>query len=169
MGGLLAQCSKTPPPAAELKVLFNLPNGTTIVTAGVVRHVHGRKIGVQFSSLSPNGWEALEVFTSRMEGYTRRGQRKPKRLHVTLRSTRPEEENKEEMAETVLLSRNGGLLICRAHFNVDERLRLYWPDKKSTTEIVIVSRRPCGTGDLMELGFEILDATDFWGLDSENH
>lgn len=169
LGGLLAQCTKTPPSSAELTVLFNLPNGTTIVTPGIVRHVHGRKIGVQFSSLPPNGREALEGFTKRMEGYTRRGERMAKRLHVTLRRTLHGGENKEEMAETVLLSRNGGLLICRAHFEVEDRLQLYWPDKKRSAEIIIIFRRPCGTENLTELGFEFLEVSDFWGTDFETH
>ena len=169
LGGLLAQCKKIPPRSAELTVLFNLPNGTTIVSPGIVRHVHGRKIGVQFSSLPPTGRQALEGFTRTMESYTRRGERKPRRLHVTLRPTMHGSEKKEEMAETVLLSRNGGLVICRAHFEVGARLQLYWPDKKRTAEIVIVFRRPCGTENLAELGFEFLDVDDFWGIGSETH
>ncbi len=169
IGGFLAQCRNAPPASTELTVLFNLPNGTTINTHGIVRHRHGAKFGVQFSSLPARGREALEGFTTRMENFTRRGERKPRRVHVTLRSTRPDQENAEQMAETVLLSRNGGLMICRAQFEVGERLRLYWPEKRRYAEILIVFRRRCGTADLVELGFEFLERGNFWGLDFETH
>ncbi len=167
LGGLLALCNKVPPQTAELTVLFNLPNGTTIHADGIVRHVHGDRIGVEFKALPPNGRDALDAFTKRMETYTRRGQRKPKRLHVTLRD--PRREGHEEMAETVLLSRNGGLLICRAPFAIGDRLSMYWPEKKKFADISVVFRRPCGTADLAELGFEFLSDQDFWGLDFETH
>lgn len=170
VGGLLALCDKrTPPPSAELTVLFNLPNGTSIHADGVVRHVHGEKVGVQFKTLPPYGKDALDAFTRRMEGATRRGARKQKRLHVTLRDLRGGDEAQQEMAETVLLSRNGGLMICRAPFSIGDRLEMYWPDKKKKTEIIIVFRRPCGTAELAELGFEFLDGYNFWGLDFETH
>lgn len=170
LGGLLALCDRKVPPAfAELKVLFNLPNGTSIHADGVVRHVHGEKVGVQFKSLPPYGREVLAAFTLRMEGATRRGGRKPKRLHVTLRDPRRGDTSHEEMAETVLLSRNGGLMICRAPFSVGDRLVMYWPDQKKRTEIIVVFRRPCGTAELAELGFEFQDSVDFWGLEFETH
>lgn len=167
LGGLLVHCAKAPAPATKVTVLFNLPNGTTIVTPGIVRHAHGKKIGLQFHSLPPQDRKALEGFTKRMEGYTVRGERKPKRLHVTLSATRPGEDKEEQLAETVLLSRKGGLLICRASFDVGDRLHLYCPDFKRTAEIAIVFRRPCGTAGLVELGFEILDSSDFWGPEFE--
>lgn len=171
LGGLLALCeNRVPPPSTELTVLFNLPNGTSIHADGIVRHVHGEKVGVQFKSLPAYGQQALDAFTRRMEGATRRGERKQKRLHVTLRDTRGSGKALEEMAETVLLSRNGGLMICRAPFSVGDRLEMYWPDKKKTIEITIVFKRPCGTAELAELGFEFLDADyNFWGLDFETH
>ncbi len=170
LGGLLAFCDKrVPPPATELRVLFNLPNGTSIHTDGVVRHVHGEKVGVQFTSLPAHGKDALEAFTRRMEGVTRRGERKQKRLHVTLRHITHENHSRQELAETVLLSRNGGLMICRAPFDIGDRLELYWPEKKKRIEVRIVFRRPCGTAGLTELGFEFLDGNNFWELDFETH
>jgi hypothetical protein len=169
IGGFLAHCRNAPPTSAELNVLFNLPNGITINTKGVVKHRHRGRFGVQFSSLPPTERVALEGFTARMENFTRRGERIARRLHVTIRSMHPDKEQSEQMAETVLLSQNGGLMVCRAKFDVGERLRLYWPEKKRSTEIVIVFRRPCGTADLVELGFEFLEDDNFWGMGFSAH
>jgi hypothetical protein len=168
LGGLLAMCDKrVPKTATELTLLFNLPNGTSIHAGGIVRHVHGTKVGVEFKSLPAQGKEALDAFTKRLEGFTRRGERKQQRLHVTLRDVRLEDQ--EQLAETVLLSRNGGLLICRAPFSVGDRLELYWPEKKKGIEISVVFQRPCGPGGLTELGFKFLDGKNFWGLEFQTH
>jgi hypothetical protein len=169
IGGFLAHCRNAPPTSTELNVLFNLPNGTTINVRGVVRHRHRGRFGVQFNSLPPTGKLALEGFTARMENFTRRGERIARRLYVTISSTQTGGESMDQMAETVLLSQNGGLMICRAKFDAGERLRLYWPEKKRSAEIVIVFRRPCGTANLAELGFEFLGPDDFWGMDFGTH
>ena len=162
IGGLGASCAQPPPASARLRLLFNLPNGSSVNTEGIVRYVRADRFGVQFVDLPSAAQEALDDYTRRALGYTRRGNRIAVRLTITLQSGTSGAEM--EMAETVVLSRNGGLLVCRAPFKVGEVLRLSWPEQNRATQVRIAFRRPCGPGELAELGFEFLDSTDFWQI-----
>ncbi len=163
VGGLGAHCDAPPPDQSELAVLFNLPSGACVQTDAVVRYVLPHRFGVQFTNLSSGARDALDEYTQKVLGYVRRGSRVAKRIHVTLR--RPAPDASEELAETVVLNHFGGRVVCRAHFKIGERVRLFWPAKNRQADIRIVSRQVCGTGDLAELGFEFLERQDFWGSD----
>ena len=162
VGGLSATCPQPPPALSQLRLLFNLPNASTVITDAVVRYVRGDRFGVQFLDLPPEAHLALDDYTHRTLGYTRSGNRIAKRLIVTLRSGLMGA--KEELAETVVLSRHGGRLVCRAQFKAGEELRLHWPEQSRGARIRVVFRRLCGPSDLVELGFRFLDADDFWQM-----
>lgn len=164
VGGLRAKYAQPPPGSTRLKLLFNLPTGSSVHTEGVVRYVRADRFGVQFAGLPAHVHEALDDYTCRTLGYTRREDRMAKRLTVTLRSSRAGAQ--EEVAETVVLSRKGGRLVCRARFKIGEELRLSWPEQSRATQVRVVFRRLCGPGDLTELGFEFLDHTDFWKMEA---
>jgi hypothetical protein len=164
VGGLGARFAQPPPPLTRLLVLFNLPNGSSVYTHGIVRYVREDRFGVQFEDLPSLAHAALDDYTRRALGYTRRGHRIAKRLTVTLRGGLVGAE--EEVAETVVLSRNGGRLVCRAHFRLGEELQLCWLEKNRSVGVRVVFRRICGPGELSELGFEFLDAADFWQMES---
>lgn len=164
VGGLGFQCpAAPPPPSTKLKLLFNLPNGYSVSTEGVVRYVLSDRVGVQFSDLPSESRSALEDYTYRAMSYTRDGGRIAKRLYVTLTSVTSGSE--EQIAETVILSRNGGLLICRAAFKVGEELRLTWSERHRSARIAVTFRRECGAGGLAELGFALRDVNDFWQME----
>ena len=163
VGGMRARYAQPPPGLTRLRLLFNLPTGSSVNTEGIVRYVRSDRFGVQFASLPAEVQEALDDYTCRTLGYTRRGHRLARRLTVTLRSARAGAE--EEVAETVVLSRRGGRLVCRARFKIGEELRLVWPEQSRATQVRVVLRRLCGPGDLTELGFEFLDPADFWRIE----
>ncbi len=160
VGGLGARWQQPPPGLTPLRLLFNLPNGTSVRTDGIVRYARADRFGVQFMGLPPPAQEALDDYTCRALGYTRRGQRVARRLTVTLRSATSDAQ--EQLAETVVLSRKGGRLVCRARFKIGEELRLSWPEQNRSAQVRVVFRRLCGPGELTELGFELLGADDFW-------
>ena len=167
VGGLLV--SSEPPPAieSELQLLFNLAAGRTVSATAVVRHATRNTFGVQFHDLSPAAQDAITEYCETGLGHVRRSGRVPKRLLVTLRGKRKGDQ--DELAETVTLSRNGGMLACRARFFVGNHLELFWPEKKRHAEIEIVSSHAAATG-LLELGFQFLDTDfDFWDLDFSRH
>lgn len=163
IGGLSAKCPQAPSPETRLRLLLNLPNGSSVLTEGLVCYAHEDRFGVRFTSLHSESQQALEDYTRRTLDYTRTGGRIAKRVNVTLLSILPRAE--EQLAETVGLSRNGGLLICRARFRTGEELRLRWPERNRTAQIRIVFDRLCGAGELIELGFVFLDCDDFWQIE----
>lgn len=162
IGGLGARCVDLPPEAAELNLLFNLPTGMSVRTTGIVRYVLPGRFGVQFTDLPHEARVALERYTREMLGYVRRGNRVARRLTVTLRGMWADA-SQEQVAETVILSRNGGRLICRARFKIGEELLLRWPDQDREAQVRVVFRQLCGSGDLTDLGFVFLSDQDFWG------
>lgn len=165
VGGLGARCVTPPPNLTELDLRFNLPTGTSIRTRGIVRYVLPSRFGVQFTGLPQEACQALEEYIRKALGYVRRGARVAKRLHVTLRST-TSDVGSEELAETMILSRNGGRLVCRARFMIGEELLLNWPEKHREAQVRVVFRQLCGTGELTELGIAFLaDDQNFWGLE----
>ena len=164
VGGLGAKCPKPPAVATRLRLLFNLPNAASVSTDAIVRYVRADRFGVQFLDLLPEAHGALDDYTRRALGYTRNGHRIAKRLTVTLRSGATGAE--EEVAETVVLSRHGGRLVCRAHFKVGDELALHWPGEHRDAPVRVVFRRLSGPSGLIELGFQFLDTQDFWQMES---
>ena len=163
LGGLLVSSAPPPAIASELQLLFNLAAGRTVSATAVVRHATRNAFGVEFHDLSPAAQEAIAEFCETSLGHVRRSGRVPKRLLVTLKGKRKTDQ--DELAETITLSRNGGLLASRARFFVGNHLELFWPEKKRHTEIEIVSSQPAPTG-LLELGFHFVNPeADFWELD----
>lgn len=167
IGGLGARCEAPPPKDAELGLLFNLPTGSSIRTNAIVRYVLPARFGAQFTNLPQEARDTLEKYTREILGYVRRGGRVARRLHVTLRSLTLDVVP-EQLAETVILSRNGGRVVCRARFKIGEELRLYWPEMHREARVRVVLRQLCGTGELTDLGLEFVGEQDFWGPELES-
>lgn len=164
LGGLLATCREPFDHSTELAVEFQLPNGRPVRAFGRVAYaVQGHKYGIQFTHMEDDGRAELERLTQKMLGYNRRSGRIPYRVHVTLRPAKGPGE--EEPAMTVLASRNGGLLVCRRHYCKGEEFILRWPDRDLGTRARVVFEQVWQEDQLVELGFEFLDAGDFWELE----
>ena len=164
LGGLLMQVPHQLTEGLELNLLFNLPTGHTVSTRAVVVHTPAKKAyGVKFAPLEDPCRTSLAQFVQKLIEYVRRGVRVSKRMHVTLRVTQSDK-NSEELAETVVLSRHGGLLIARARFAVGTIVYLWWPGGKRGAYVRIVNRREEGAAGLAEIGFEFTQDANFWGL-----
>ncbi len=164
LGGLLMEVPHQLPEGLELDLLFNLPTGHTVSTHAMVVHTPSKKCyGVKFTCLEDPCRTWLALFVQKLIDYVRRGVRVSKRMHVTLRSTQFEKAS-EELGETVVLSRHGGLLITRARFAVGSVVYLWWPGKKRGAYVRIAHRRDEGADGLTEIGFEFTQDSNFWGL-----
>lgn len=162
-GGLLIACRSPLPDNAALWVRFNLPTGDSIHAPVAIIHRSGeRRVGVQFVELANGARSELSAFTSKILGYSRRGARTARRVHLTIRRVQDHRDDAEEMAETVMISGHGGLLVCRARFQAGEEIFLWWPEKKRGTTARVVSRQLTGKAGLVELGFEFQNAENFW-------
>lgn len=167
LGGILAETPETFAPDTTIWVRFNLPTGQTVSTEAVVVHAApGKAMGLRFVSLPAGAMEAITQFASRVINHTRRGLRVPRRTHIMLRRSF-EDSAQSEMAETILVSRYGGLAICRADFAVDDRLYLWWPEREKGIEVRVVFRHELGSAGLAELAFEFVDAENFWEMEFE--
>ena len=165
LGGLLATTPETFAPETQIWVRFNLPSGQTVSTQAVVVHEEpGQAMGLRFVGLPDGAVEAITHFASRVINHTRRGLRVPRRTHIMLRRSF-ENTVDAEMAETVLVSRYGGLVICRADFALDDRLYLWWPARSRGAEVRVVFRHELGSAGLAEVGFEFVDSDNFWEMD----
>jgi hypothetical protein len=143
---------------------FNLPNGYSVRARGEVRHaLPDGRVGLSFGELATRDHVALAEIINRLLGYARRGERKPRRLHLTIRPVGALE-SEQELAETMLISQHGGLLVSRAHFKLLERIWVTWPERQKSAGAKIVYRRVAGPGGLVELGFTFDDVENFWEL-----
>ena len=174
VGGVLLQPQPEPPPiGTQLQLLLNLPSGYSVAanakvihlttTAKVVR-VMGSAIGLQFVDMNEDSRVALSRFLRRMIVYIRRGVRLTSRMHVTVRRIAAPD-SAIEMAETIVISRHGGLLTTRARFDADDEIFLWWPEGKRGATACIVHRRATGNAGIIEMGFEFNQEANFWGLD----
>jgi PilZ domain-containing protein len=163
IGGLMVACKRPPAVSDEIKLMFNLATGFTVSVRATVRHAdeQQQRFGVEFRDLVPSARDFINEYCRTHLTEMRRSGRVSKRILVTIRGLRKEAQ--EELAETVALSRNGGLLACRAKVVQGERFELHWPEKKRTTQIEVVSACSNRTDGLLKIGFRFIQPDcDFW-------
>lgn len=162
-GGMLMITRDTFEPDTEVMFRFNLPNGRTIHGKGLVVHSKPKaQMGIKFMHLKEGDRRAITEFVQEAKPYHRRSARLPRRLQVVLRWVDPEGNLHEEPAETLLVSRYGGLLVSAANFKLGENIIFWWPEKQRGAHAQIIFSRLTETGNLVELGFKFLDVDDFW-------
>jgi len=169
VGGALASCRESFDLRTELAMLFQLPTGFRIHAFGPVKYVvPERHFGLAFVDLDLDAQLHLEEFTQKALGYARRSSRVPHRTHLTIRSLGDAGSHDEEFADTVLVSRNGGLVVCSATYKEGENIYLWSPERKCGACARVVFQHVWATGRLVEVGFEFLADEDFWKIDFAN-
>jgi len=163
-GGVLVTMPGVPVRNERVELRFNLPGGHTVSCSGSVVHGEGsNRVGVEFAQLHADDRVQLEGFTRKLIEQTRRGTRKPLRVSLTVRRSSAAR-GEEELAETVLVSRDGGLLVTRFRCSVGEEIYLHWPERRRGARAKVVYKQRCGSNSLIEMGFVFLDEEDFWGI-----
>ncbi len=97
--------------------------------------------------------------------YRRRSARVARRLTIVLRWHDLEGNLREEVAETVLLSRHGGMLVCPARLKPDKEVYVWWPEREREAGARVVFLKIGAAEDLSELAFEFVDVGDFWEIE----
>src|SRR5579859_1468128 len=167
IGGLLLECCLDFQSGSRLDVLFNLPTGLSVRARCSVVHLQPEaRVGLRFLGLEAACHEMLEEFIREMTLHMRQWQHKAivKRLYIVVMGCKSGAAQ-EELAETILLSRHGGVLVCRARFKAGQKIFLWSPDRRQGAYARIVSHRLRDTSGLVELGFEFQDTHDLWGID----
>jgi hypothetical protein len=166
VGGVLTSCRERFDLQTELAMLFQIPSGFRIHAFGrVIYAVPERHFGVAFIDLDHDARLHLEEFTQKMLGYARRSGRVPYRTHLTIRSSEGAGPHQEESADSVLVSAHGGLLVCRAAYNVGQEVYLWSPEQKCGARARVVFQHVWSAGGLVEVGVEFLTDEDFWKID----
>src|SRR5882724_10880972 len=154
-GGLLVECDPVLPRGTEIQLRFSLPNGFYVETPARVAHAKsGYGMGLEMLGLA-----------RRIIGYTRRGARLPRQFNVMMQKSAQKGDVEGEMAQTILISRHGGLLVTRARFKADEAIYLWSPAHKKGSFATIVFRNIRGIDGLAEIGFRFNGDENFWGVD----
>jgi glutaredoxin len=166
VGGLLVYTRQTFDPRTDVVVRFSLPRGHAVEGRGVVAHANrGVRMGIRFTELKEEDRVAIEEFVQAIQPYTRRGPRLARRLSVVLRWRDLEGNEHDEPAETMILTRYGGSLLSPTIFKPGQDIFLWWPERMRGARARIIFRQLGGAGNLAELGFEFVDAENFWGID----
>src|SRR6266851_3780609 len=159
LGGLLLQCSPDFPSGGNIDVLFNLTAGLSIKARCSVAHVQPEaRMGLRFLDLEASYQKMLDEFIDEIMLRIQQWQDEAivKRLHVIVKGCQAGD-SQEELGETLLLSRRGGVLLCRARFQPGDRIFLWSHDRNQGAHAKVVSHCLRGTGGLVELGFEFQD------------
>ena len=97
--------------------------------------------------------------------YRRRSARLARHFNLALQWQDYAGETHTEPAETVFISRHGGLLHTTARtIKPGENAFLWWPEQKRGVPVRIVFRQLGHVPDLAELAFEFDSPEDFWGM-----
>gem|GEM_PF-2148487 len=162
LGGMRVTCPVRLERERDVWVRFNLPSGHSVRARGAVVYNQSEgRVGLSFGELGTKDHVALSSTLGTLLGYTRRGNRKVHRVHLTVRPI-GSVDAEAEMAETIFTSPHGGLLVSRAHWRLLDRVLISWPERQRSAEARIVYRRSAGPGGLAEFGFSFDDTTTFW-------
>ncbi len=162
-GGMLAACRESLEPQTELAMRFNLPSGRSIQAFGrVIYAMPGGRYGVEFTDLDRDVLQEVEQFAHKVLGYTRRSSRVPHRATLVIRDSKDSAD--VEVAETVLVSRNGGLLVCRGAYTHGQEIYLWSPGRNRVVRARIVFLQVWANDTVVELGFEFTGGAEFWDI-----
>jgi hypothetical protein len=166
VGGILVLSKATIALRSGVRVRFDLPSGRHVEVDGEVVHsTPGVRMGIKFLHLGADDREAIAEYVERIKPYKRRSARLPRHLLVSLRWQDLEGDWHEEPAETVLISKHGGMILTPARMKPGETTIVCWPEAGREAEASIVFRKLAGMRNLCELGFEFIGAENFWGIE----
>lgn len=171
LGGALVFCGSAFDAEPKNRLRFNLPTGYSITTmCALVHQPSGSRLGLRYEDLDQQSHKELSTFLGSLSDHTRSGERLAKRYSIALSKSR--ESDVEQLAETIVISPSGGLLVCRGVLKNNDLFFLWWPQGKRGSEAKVVWRRQGEHAGLVEIGFQfeneqnsLCASENFWGLD----
>lgn len=166
IGGALLSCRERFDLETELAMLFELPNGPQIRAFGRVVYIApAQQFGVSFLELDAEAQRSLEQFTNKALGHSRRSNRVPYRSRLTITWVDTDGRSHEESGDSVLVSKNGGLLVCRTAYQEGQELYLWSAEGQCGARARVIFQQTWDKSGLTEVGFEFLDDVNFWQMD----
>jgi hypothetical protein len=166
LGGALVYCGTNfePPQQQQSRLRFNLPTGISVTaTSRFVHKQADQRLGFEFVEMDAAMRAELGHFLQKLSTHSRRGSRIAKRFSVAL--SRDSKADIDQLAETILISRWGGLMVCRGTFRLGQGFYMWWPQGKRGAEARVVMHRPGNQAGVMEIGFEFANHDNFWAMD----
>jgi hypothetical protein len=164
LGGALVFCGSSFQPMEHNRLRFNLPTGISVTaTCKLVHQQNNARLGFEFVDIDPAMRSELGSFLQKLSTHARRGARIPKRFSVAL--SRDAKSEIDQLAETMLISRWGGLMVCRGTFRMGQSVYLWWPQGKRGADARVVMHRRGNHAGVVEVGFEFTNHDNFWGID----
>ncbi len=162
VGGMLVRSEFELHPGTPVLASFILSGaGRMQIPSRIVHCRPGVRMGIQFLTLTDDQESALAKFTQPTITRMRRSPRIPVRLFVQLSWT-DQGNPADALAETVLISQHGCLMLTKGKVDVGVSLSLLWPETGTSARARVVSRQDC-PGDLPRVAVEFLDVDNFWG------
>ncbi len=166
-GGLLILSRDTFPPQTEVTVCFQLSPRQPVDACGRIVHaLPSERMGIQFVQLREEDRTAIARFVWQNIVHSRRSPRVPRRIELVLLWRDLEGNLHEESAETKLISRYGGLLLCPSRFKAGTKAVLLWPERQQQAEVKFVYCQLGTSGELTQAGFEFVGVDNFWRISS---
>src|SRR3972149_4761917 len=120
---------------SEVVVRFNLSGGAHVEAAARVMHTKpGEQMGIQFVDLPDEARRAIAAYVQEVKPYNRRSVRLVRRISLFLRWQDSEGNLREEVVETRLWSRYGGMVLAEVSLKPGTDVVPAWPEN---------SPRPC--------------------------
>ena len=165
-GGLLVLSHQVLPANTEVLVRLKLPSGHAVEARGVVmRAKPGVEMGIRFLELKDEDRKAILAFVREVKPYQRRSARLQRRFPLVLRWQDFQGNAREELVETELISKHGGMVLSPVSFKPGEDVYVWWPEKQRGARARIVFRQLGRVENLAELGLEFLDTDNFWEVE----
>lgn len=165
IGGMLLDADCAFPPQSEVWVTFQLPTGRTIrAVARVIHHRPGKQLGIEFTHMGNSDWNELGKCIEIKESRERRSIRIPERLFVDLYWNQGQGFI-HQSAQTILLSRHGGLVLSPVAPPPETSLVIWCPDRRLGASARVVSREECE--GLLAVALEFTRDANFWGINFE--
>lgn len=165
VGGMLLDAACSFPPRTEVWVTFQLPTGRTVrAVARVVHWRPGKQVGIEFMHMGNTDWNEVSKSIEIKESRERRSIRIPERLFVELYWSQGNA-MVHQSAQTILLSRHGGLVLSQAAPPPETFLVVWCPDRRMGASARVVSREECE--GLLAVALEFVRDANFWGIDFE--
>jgi hypothetical protein len=164
LGGALVYCGGGFQPNEQSRLRFNLPTGISVTaTSKLVHKQANARLGFEFVEMDTAMRAELASFLQKLSTHSRRGARVPKRFSVAL--ARDAKGEIDQLAETVMISRWGGLMVCRGTFRLGQSFYLWWPQGKRGADARVVMHRRGNHVGVAEVGFEFSNHENFWGME----
>lgn len=169
LGGMMVACKNHGfHPLEHVLLTFEIEKGFFAeLPAQIIHSRQGEYFGVRWLDLPTEYVQILTRRTTIPAAEQRRSDRLAQRFFLELLWNDGSRE-RNEPAETVLISKHGCLLLTRSDIPVGQHVELEWREKQLSAAARVAYSEPTLDGDLNKIALEFETANELWGQDFSN-